>query len=457
MIMFYIFLSIIGFFVTFAIGSNDAANSIASAVGSKALSWRQASIIGSIAEIIGASFLSTHVISTIATDIFPLDHFPSMASKIAAMISVVISAGLWSQISSIKGMPVSTTHSIIGSIIGIGISEGGFHLINWDTVKFISVGWILSPIVCGALCYISLTIYKKIIFEADRPLFNSRMFVIPLVYALPIVVGISHIDNYTPLNISILFIICGCSTTAALLWYSKTNEYNYTSLKKKSVYLNFVQWVEKLGGSEGDLCRKPSQIFKQSVDSSSIKKSKREARLAHEIKESQKSFKMGQVVTSFLSSLSHGSNDVANGIAPLAAIIWIVKGLDGSAKLEAPPFLLLIGGIGIASGIILMGKSVVETVGTKMMALNPFKGFVVQLGSSITVLACSYLGLPVSTTHALIGGLIGTNLANKTSGINFITLVSIFISWIATIPFCMVSSVIINKIVLYSFIGLKLF
>lgn len=437
---------IIAFYVTWAIGANDVANTVASAIGSNSLTWKHCIIIASIGEIAGAAFLGSKVITTIATDILPLSTLETSYEIISTMMSALISTGIWVQVSSIKGMPVSTTHAVVSAIVGIGIFFHGYSSINWIIIKKIALAWLLSPVAAGLMSMFCFLLYKKTIFESSAPFNKSILYVTTTLYLLPIAVGSVYLRTYNILNIlNMIILLISTAILGSLVVYLYSKTENFSLPEKPKIYRRqkLEIFAEKIGISEIAKHTEIVDIFNNAMNKSRYKKTKTEIKFSESYKKTTKIFRTGQVITSFLASLGHGSNDVSNGVAPVAVILWVLNN-NFSDTIIIPKWLTILGGLGIATGIVTLGKKVVKTVGSDMITINPFKGFIIQLSTAVTVLSCSVLGLPVSTSHAIIGSVVGTHLSNRNQNFNLSTLTNIFLAWIFTVPICMASAIFIK-------------
>ena len=391
---------VFGFYMAWNIGANDVANSMASAVGAKAITIRQAIFIAGILNIVGATFIGSHVTNTIRKGIVSTDILADPHLALIGALSALLSAALWVSFATWKSLPVSTTHSIVGAMIGFGIMAGGFGTINWGKLGAVVMSWIISPIFSMILGFAMFKIIVMAILKRknayDRALRLSPCFIgvavfvviLSFIFKTPLGQGLSI---GTPMSL-ILAIVLAC-----LIGYAGM-----------LILRRFVKNRETSG---------EEAIFQKI-----------------------------QIGTSCYVALAQGANDVANAIGPLAVIYFIVKTGNVGAKVPVPLFLLLFGGIGIAAGIAMAGNRVMETIGRRITTLNNTRGFSVDFAAAITVLAASKLGLPVSTTHAAVGGVMGVGLARGIEAVNFRIIFQIMIYWILTVPASAITSMIIFKI-----------
>ena len=391
---------IFGFYMAWNIGANDVANSMASAVGAKAITIRQAIFIAGILNIVGATFIGSHVTNTIRKGIVSTDILADPNLALIGALSALLSAALWVSFATWKSLPVSTTHSIVGAMIGFGIMAGGFTMINWGKLGAVVLSWVISPVFSMIIGFgMFKIIVKTILIKKDA--YQWALKLSPFFIGIAIFVVILSFLFKTPLGnrLSIgtptALIVAG--TLACLLGYA-----GMQALRR------FVKNPEASG---------EEAIFRKI-----------------------------QIGTSCYVALAQGANDVANAIGPLAVIYFIVKTGSVGTKVPVPLFLLLFGGIGIACGIAMAGYRVMETMGKKITTLSNTRGFSVDFAAATTVLIASKLGLPVSTTHAAVGGVMGVGLARGIEAVNFRIIFQIMVYWILTVPVSAITSIVIFKI-----------
>jgi PiT family inorganic phosphate transporter len=391
-----------GFFMAFNLGANDVANSMASAVGARAISVRQAVFIAGILNFVGAVFLGSHVTATISKGIINAQYISDPKLIMIGMFASLISAGLWVLIATLTALPVSSTHSIVGGILGFGLVAGGPSVVNWLKMGGIVLSWIISPFFAALIAYLIFSHIRKTIFfrrefikQAQKwgPIWMGlTIFLIALSFLYKTPVGKKL---HLPWSISLLIAL----SLATLIW---------------ALGRYFVNKIvtDKLEGAEG-----VELIFRRL-----------------------------QVGTSCYVALSQGANDVANAIGPVAAIYLISRQHLLLAKAEIPTGILVLGGLGIAIGITVLGYKVMATVGEKITTLTNTRGFAVDFGAASTVLAASNLGLPVSTTHAAVGAVVGVGLARGFTAVDFKVLGRIVVYWVLTVPIAALTSIIIFQI-----------
>ncbi len=391
---------IFGFYMAWNIGANDVANSMASAVGAKAITIRQAVFIAGILNIVGAVFIGAHVTKTIRKGIVSTEIMSDPHVALIGALSALLAAALWVSFATWKSLPVSTTHSIVGAMIGFGIMAGGFSVINWGKLAAVVASWVISPVLSLIIAFVMFKVIVRIILVKNdsfvRALKMSPVFigmtafvvVLSFLFKTPLGKKLS-IDTWIALLVAF---IC-----AILIGYAG-----------RLLIRRFVG-SDKGNGTE--------EIFRKI-----------------------------QIGTSCYVALAQGANDVANAIGPLAVIYFLVKTGNVGAKVPVPAFLLLFGGVGIAAGIGMAGHRVMDTIGTKITTLTNTRGFSVDFAAASTVLLASKLGLPVSTTHAAVGGVLGVGLAGGIEAVHFGIVLQIMLYWVLTVPAAAITSMVIFKI-----------
>ena len=395
-----IFGYIVGFYMAWNIGANDVANSMAPVVGAKAVTIRQAIFIAVILNVIGAVFIGSHVTNTIRKGIVSTDILTDPHLVLIGALSAMLAASLWVNFATWKSLPVSTTHSIVGAMIGFGIIAGGFSVINWIKLAAVVTSWIISPLFSLAISYFLFKIILKLILSKK----NAFIWALKL---SPFFIG------------STVFIV-------VLSFLFKTPLGKNLSIKAPSaLMLAFI--IAFIFGFAG------MKILKHFVKESN-------PHGAEEI------FRFIQIGAACYVALAQGANDVANAVGPLAVIYFLVKTGNVGASVPVPVFLLLFGGIGIACGISMAGHRVMDTMGKKITALSNTRGFAVNFATATTVLVASKMGLPVSTTHAAVGGVMGIGFARGVEAVNLSIVYKIMLYWILTVPAAAVTSMVIFKI-----------
>ena len=391
---------IFGFYMAWNIGANDVANSMASAVGAKAITIRQAVFIAGILNVAGAVFIGSHVTQTIRKGIVSTDILSDPHVALIGALSALLAAALWVSFATWKSLPVSTTHSIVGSMIGFGIMAGGIGVINWAKLAAVVMSWIISPVFSFAIAFFMFKIIVKLIMiKSDA--FTRALRLSPAFIGLSAFIVVLSFLFKTPLGKTLAI----DSWTALLVALVLGGMVGYAG---KAVLKRFV------APDEGD---GTEQIFRKI-----------------------------QIGTSCYVALAQGANDVANAIGPLAVIYFLVTTGNVGAKVPVPIWLLLFGGVGIACGIGMAGHRVMDTIGTKITTLTNTRGFSVDFAAASTVLLASKMGLPVSTTHAAVGGVLGVGLAGGIEAVNFRIVLKIMLYWVLTVPASAITSMIIFEI-----------
>ena len=388
---------IFGFYMAWNIGANDVANSMASAVGAKAITIRQAIFIAGILNVVGAVFIGSHVTQTIRKGIVSTDILSDPQVALIGALSALLASALWVSFATWKSLPVSTTHSIVGAMIGFGIMAGGFGVINWGKLAAVVVSWIISPVFSLVIAFVMFkTIVRLILIKRDA--FARALGLSPAFIGMAAFVVVLSFLFKTPLG----------KTLAIDSW---------TALLVALV----------LGGSIGYAGKAILKRFVSRDDADST----------------EQVFRKIQIGTSCYVALAQGANDVANAIGPLAVIYFLVTTGNVGAKVPVPIWLLLFGGVGIACGIGMAGHRVMDTIGTKITTLTNTRGFSVDFAAASTVLLASKMGLPVSTTHAAVGGVLGVGLAGGIEAVNFRIVLKIMLYWLLTVPAAAFTSMIL--------------
>jgi len=381
------------------IGANDVANSMASAVGAKAITIRQAIFIAGILNIVGATFIGSHVTNTIRKGIVSTEVLSDPHAALIGALSALLAAALWVSFATFKSLPVSTTHSIVGAMIGFGVMTGGLSVINWPKLGAVVASWVISPAFSFIIAFLLFKFIVKAVLSKNDPFVWGLKFSPLFIGSTLFVVVLSFLFK-TPLGKTLAL-----GNTAAIM----AALFSAVSLGYFGKYLL-------------------SRIL-----------SRHQAKV-------EEIFRRIQIGTSCYVALAQGANDVANAIGPLAVIYFLVKSGQVGDKVPVPLFLLFFGGIGIACGIAMAGHRVMKTIGTKITTLNNSRGFTVDFAAATTVLIASKMGLPVSTTHAAVGGVIGVGVARGFEAVNFRIVFQIMIYWVLTVPAAALTSMAIYTI-----------
>lgn len=388
-----------GLYMAWNIGANDVANSMATAVGAKAITLRQAVIIAAVLNFLGAVFLGSDVKHTLEKGIVNVDKMGDAHSIMLGFLASIIAAAIFVTLSTWKELPVSTTHAIIGGITGFGLVIGGADVIIWKKLGEVAMSWIISPISGAVIAYIVFRSIVHFVFASGKPAEAAKKF--------------------GPLFIGLTFFIISLSL------FTKTHlgDVLFTGMNQIMLVSLAVFVVSTIAG-----------IF--IVGEMTIGK-------GYEAVEYL--FKRLQIITSCYVALSHGANDVANAIAPLSVVLTTALKDTSIVDSNFSYYLLALGGAGIAAGILTWGYKVIRTLGSKITALTNTRGFSVDFGTATTVLVASRLGLPISTSHTVVGAVIGVGLARGLEAVDLSVVKKIIYSWAFTIPASMALSIIIYK------------
>jgi len=390
---------IFGFYMAWNIGANDVANSMAPAVGAKAITIRQAIFLAGILNILGATFIGSHVTNTIRKGIVSTDIMTDPHIALIGALSALLAAALWVSFATWKSLPVSTTHSIVGAMIGFGIMAGGFSVIKFGKLFAVILSWIISPVFSIIIAYL-LFKFIVLVVLSRKDTFSWALKLSPVFIGMTFFVVVLSFLFKTPLGKRLALGNLSALAVAALL----------------AVVFGFLGMY---------LLR----YFVKDIEAGA-----------------EAIFRRIQIGTACYLALAQGANDVANAIGPLAVIYFLVKTGSVGAKVPVPGFLLFFGGIGIACGIGMAGHRVMDTIGTKITTLSNTRGFSVEFAAATTVLVASKMGLPVSATHAAVGGVLGVGLARGVEAVNFGIIYRIVLYWILTVPAAALTSMIIFKI-----------
>ena len=385
-----------GFFMAWGIGANDVANAMGTSVGARALTLWQAVLVACVFEFAGAYLAGGEVTSTIRKGIIDAGVMSDNPELLVyGMIASLLAAGIWLLIASYFGWPVSTTHSIVGAIVGFAAVGIGIDAVAWGKVGSIVASWVVSPVIAGTVSFLLFTSVKRLILQTSDPFMNAKRYVPFYMFLTGFVVsmvtflkGLKHV---------------GLSFTASesIVWS-----------------LVFALVISLLG-----------TLMLQRIDDT--KKEKNGAMFDGV----ERIFAVLMVFTACAMAFAHGSNDVANAIGPLAAIVSVVQsGGEIASKSILPPWILLIGASGIVIGLGTLGYRVMMTVGRAITELTPSRGFAAELAAAGTVVVASGTGLPISTTHTLVGAVLGVGLARGIGAINLGVVGKIILSWIVTLP-----------------------
>ncbi|KAH7670583.1 Phosphate transporter protein [Dioscorea alata] len=417
-----------GFYMAWNIGANDVANAMGTSVGSGALSLRQAVVTAAVLEFSGAFLMGTHVTNTMQKGILVAGVFQGKDSLLfAGLLSSLAAAGTWLQVASYYGWPVSTTHCIVGAMVGFGIAYGGTNAVFWSSLLRVTSSWVISPVIGAAVSFSVYKCIRRFVYSAANP-GKAAAAAAPIAVFLG-VTGIS----FAAFPLSKIFAIAmtqalACGAIGALIVGQVIHkqlghllsESEKQAQQNKQHHKN-LGFLSDIAGPTG-----PQLEIVYAV------------------------FGYMQVLSACFMSFAHGGNDVSNAIGPLAAALSILQGVATSAEIVIPNDVLAWGGFGIVAGLMVWGYRVIATIGKKITELTPTRGFAAEFAAASVVLVASKLGLPISATHTLVGAVMGVGFARGLNRVRAETVREIVASWVVTIPVGALLSVI------YTFILTKL-
>ncbi len=394
--LYIILAAIFGFFMAWGVGANDVANAMGTSVGAKAVTIVQAIVIATCFEVLGALLAGGQVTDTIRGGIINASLFkPTPELLVFGMLASLLAAGTWLLVATSLGWPVSTTHSIVGALIGFAWIALGAQTVHWPKIINIVLSWVLTPIIAGILAFLLFRSVQRLILDTDTPIKNAKRYVPWYIFLMALIMslvtllnGLKHIGLHLSTWQSVLLAII---LSLALMLIGRFLLHRIPHLIDDPIQPDFKK-IEKIFG-------------------------------------------ILMIFTACSMAFSHGSNDVANAIGPLSAIVAIVRNGGVIAMHASVPFwVMLVGAIGIALGLAMYGYKVIATVGSKITQLTPSRGFAAELATASTVVVSSALGLPISTTQTLVGAVLGVGLARGITALNLSVIRNIFMSWVLTLP-----------------------
>lgn len=393
---FLILACLFGFFMAWGVGANDVANAMGTSVGAGALTIKQAVIVAAIFELAGSMLAGGQVTDTIRSSIIDVSALADQPELLVyGMLAALLAAGTWLLFASYKGWPVSTTHSIIGAIIGFGVIAIGPQAIHWEQCSAIAMSWIATPIISGLLAYGIFVSIQTLILNSETPLENAKRYIPVYVFFSALII--------------------------ALVTLKKGLKHLGLDLTLADSVLYAVLFSAVIMAGSAFLLRKIKS--KNSVDP------------RFDFKNVEKAFGLLMIFTASTMAFAHGSNDVANAIGPIAAVVGIIKSGGNILQQSALPIWILgLGGAGIIIGLATYGYKVIATIGNHITELTPSRGFAAQLATASTVVIATGTGLPVSTSQTLVGAVLGVGFARGISALNLQVIRNIFMSWIITLP-----------------------
>jgi PiT family inorganic phosphate transporter len=394
--IFMVLAVVFGFYMTWGIGANDVANAMGTSVGSGAITVMQAIIIAAIFEFTGAFIAGGNVTSTIRKGIVdPSGLADNPEILVYGMLASLLAAAVWLMIASWRGWPVSTTHSIVGALVGFAVAGIGVDAVQWGKIGQIAASWIVSPALGGLIAYLLMMSIRKVILNTENPFESAKRWGPAYVFLVGFI--ISLVTMFKGLKHLNLELSVSQSFMGAVIF---------------GLFTAFIAWL---------------MMRKIEVD--------KDADRDYHFASVEKIFVPMMIFTACAMAFAHGSNDVANGIGPLAAVASIImSGGEVAQKAALPLWILILGGTGIVIGLATMGYKVMQTIGTRITQLTPSRGFCATLAAAATVVLASRTGLPVSTTHIAVGAVIGVGLARGVGAIDLRVIGGIVVSWVVTLP-----------------------
>lgn len=385
-----------GLFMAWGIGANDVANAMGTSVGSKALTFKQAVIIAAIFECAGAVLAGGEVTKTIRKGIIDVSSLGTTPELLVyGMLASLLAAGIWLLVATRMGWPVSTTHSIVGAIVGFGAVGIGMEAVQWGKVGTIAMSWVTSPLMAGFIAFGLFRSIQNLIIDTEDPLGRAKKYVPYYIFLVGFIIamvtllkGLKHVGINMPFEQNIIYAVL-VGMIFALIGTVMIKRLKFSAKADKKFHFANMEKI----------------------------------------------FGVLMIFTAIAMAFAHGSNDVANAIGPVAAVVGIVQsGGDILSKSATPVWILILGGAGIIFGLVTYGHKVIATVGSGITELTPSRGFAATLAAASTVVIASGTGLPISTTHTLVGAVLGVGLARGIGALNIGVIQTIFLSWIVTLP-----------------------
>ena len=447
-----------GFYMAWNIGANDVANAMGTSIGSGALTLKKAVLIAAVFEFAGAFLVGSHVTDTVRKGIIDLSIFTEMENGtnilMYGMLASLLAAGAWLQIASYFGWPVSTTHSIVGAIVGFGIIAGGAAGVDWRQIGTIVMSWAISPLLSGTIAFVVFSAIRHSMINVPNPVQATKrwapvfIFLVFAILALVILFkGLKHLH----LNLSFpvaLTIATGIGLVASITgWLLIRRIYISPSVDEEttiplaviSVDLrSMARLTRRIQSKATKETEGHIEDIQEHVEllTNMVERSEAQIQTREDFQFVEKIFTYLQIMSACFIAFAHGANDVANAIGPLAAIVSIVNGGANAlvGQTPVPVWILGLGGVGIVIGLSTWGWRVIETIGKKITELTPTRGFSADFAAATTIVLASRLRIPISTTHTLVGGVLGVGVARGIESLNLRVIRDIFTSWIVTLP-----------------------
>ena len=388
--------SVAGLYMAWAIGANDVANAMGTSVGSGALTLKQAVIVAAIFEFAGAVIAGSSVTKTVRKGIIDPHVFEATPELLVyGMIAALMAAAVWLSVASRFGWPVSTTHSIVGAIVGFAVVAAGISAVEWNQVSKIVASWVVSPVLAGTTAFVMFSLLRRFVIAVPNPLQRTKQVAPFLVFGTTIIISLVTLwKGLKHLNLD----LTGAQTTAVAVVFSIL-----------AALLSIVL-INRIPDDDPEV---PEEFRYKRVE---------------------RVFAILQIYTACAVAFAHGSNDVANSIGPMAAAIGTLRAGVVVSTSAVPLWMLLAGGTGIVIGLSTYGYKVMETVGTRITHLTPSRGYTAEFAAAVTIVVASRFGLPISTTHTLVGAVLGVGLARGLAATNMGVVGQIALSWLVTLP-----------------------
>nr|AGJ84129.1 phosphate transporter 2-1 [Ziziphus jujuba] len=419
-----------GFYMAWNIGANDVANAMGTSVGSGALTLRQAVLTAAVLEFSGAFLMGTHVTSTMQKGILVTSVFQGNDSLLfAGLLSSLAAAGTWLQVASSYGWPVSTTHCIVGAMVGFGLVYGGVNAVFWSSLARVSSSWLISPLMGAAVSFLVYKCIRRFVYSAPNPGQAAAASAPIAVFTGVTAISFAAFPLSRTFSIAVLqALVCGA---IGAVFVSR-------AIKKQLGDLLSSE-AEKIATADN------TDVQQGGFDVAGPRGA--QLQIVYGV------FGYMQVLSACFMSFAHGGNDVSNAIGPLAAALSLLQGVASSAEIVIPTEVLAWGGFGIVAGLTMWGYRVIATIGKKITELTPTRGFAAEFAAASVVLFASKLGLPISATHTLVGAVMGVGFARGLNRVRAETVREIVVSWVVTIPVGALLSVfytlILTKILKY--------
>ena len=468
-----------GFYMAWNIGANDVGNSMGTSVGSRALTLKQAVILAAIANFAGAVLVGSKVTDTVRKGITdPMIYADNPETLLYGMLAALLAAGFWLQIATSFGWPVSTTHSIVGAVVGFGVIAGGVDSIDWVKVASIASSWVISPLISGIVAFFAFSLIRKLILNSKDMMLATKR-IVPIIFGMVVLVmslvllfkGLTHLNLDLTLKESVM--ISGMlgfgawALSGIFLHGVDINRYKRkfvlnqqravddNLMASESLRKSLVYKEKNLGYASGSIHNRLKVIYDdieqlaEDIEDNAYSEAKSQGKEDYNFVE--RIFGYLQVLSAVFVAFAHGANDVANSIGPLAAVVSIIQTKQVLMQVPVPLWLLLLGGVGIAIGIGTFGWKVMETIGKKITEITPSRGFAAEFSAATVIAIASKMGIPISTTHTLVGAVIGVGMARGISSINLAVVKNIVISWFVTVPVGAILAIIIYYILRFIF------